>query len=1089
MLAHHPTTGKPIRILHTETQIHADLKTLVWLRSSFQPSPLWTRWFAVITDIDALGLYNGMPLAIILTSGADLGAWLAVLPTVCNAGSDTLLVAPGSVIEALAQKGFTSERALVVEDLMEGYPYLGEPVAAGDSVEKVIVSLAHILRMNRIVWTSAAEREELPFGVRAQLDAWVRCCHGVVKHVEQGASDSCIPKTWLIQQYFRHPSNRRHREITTCLERNIACPLIDHILLLNEQDYPDMPKSTKIVVDTLGHRMTYYDVFQAILKNVPAGDFVVIANSDIWFNETLKHLWRIGLAERQLFLALLRWEDKGEAGDATIFGPRADSQDTWIVARDSITFTPTEDDFGFPFGKSGCDNAFALVMMRKKFLVVNPAYTIKTFHLHTTNIRNYDPRDVLYRPFYLYVDPTAIQTCIVNRNIKAIVKLPDQAASLWNNRQLGRSFVRPMLGVDDNGVKTVCSMLRRNETYVFSANEQNLWTPPPRGLPLYNLKGGTFVTSGGLISNFLELLVGDHPLWVSGWEGSAQSSLMNSIHVPHMIAVPCEPECASALSAWCLKYLPRVLELRALVKRAGCVVPEFLVPQITDIGTFLNDCEWKAFSGDIGGPNGNITVIPMMSDFNYYSEDVWALPPDKDHVYVTAEDVDLLRNLLPSTTAADEVDGPVAVFCVDDSDTSVLTSSWSEEIVDKVMPKGWKVRYVGAADLPSVRRKAFANASWIFGQGACLDWMWYAPKGATVMEFMSDMEPNGDHVHLAGACGLRYILGVIKKEPREVQRQSAMMDINKAIKTHGFQQLVDVVRSSKYEMPRLVLPAGAGLEGIWAHSGDTFREMAIMWGERNFVKVVESESTGYCWWGGVGEILLYDRPTPRWWGAIPSYQMALFGNCAPPGPGMHALRQSVWGFWPRSPRMVEAIAREHKTMRSYKQRSVDSLFLGKVENGVQREHRTKHDWSKAVTLFSMPFDSTGAAYPYTQKEYLETLCDARFGLCLPGFGPKCNREIEYMACGCVPIVTPGVDMTGYLVPPVEGVHYLRASTPDEVVAIVKAMPAERWAYMSAACREWWARYASVEGLFRLTWARIEQCRPYFNVGIPKHFLI
>ena len=94
-----------------------------------------------------------------------------------------------------------------------------------------------------------------------------------------------------------------------------------------------------------------------------------------------------------------------------------------------------------------------------------------------------------------------------------------------------------------------------------------------------------------------------------------------------------------------------------------------------------------------------------------------------------------------------------------------------------------------------------------------------------------------------------------------------------------------------------------------------------------------------------------------------------------------------------------------------------------------------------------------------------------------------------MACGCVPIVTPGVDMTGYLVPPVEGVHYLRASTPDEVVAIVKAMPAERWAYMSAACREWWARYASVEGLFRLTWARIEQCRPYFNVGIPKHFLI
>ena len=64
------------------------------------------------------------------------------------------------------------------------------------------------------------------------------------------------------------------------------------------------------------------------------------------------------------------------------------------------------------------------------------------------------------------------------------------------------------------------------------------------------------------------------------------------------------------------------------------------------------------------------------------------------------------------------------------------------------------------------------------------------------------------------------------------------------------------------------------------------------------------------------------------------------------------------------------MARDHKNMRGYKQRSVESVFLGKVENGVQRENRTKHDWSKAVTLFSMPFDSTGAAYPYTQEEYL-----------------------------------------------------------------------------------------------------------------------
>jgi hypothetical protein len=79
-------------------------------------------------------------------------------------------------------------------------------------------------------------------------------------------------------------------------------------------------------------------------------------------------------------------------------------------------------------------------------------------------------------------------------------------------------------------------------------------------------------------------------------------------------------------------------------------------------------------------------------------------------------------------------------------------------------------------------------------------------------------------------------------------------------------------------------------------------------------------------------------------------------------------------------------------------------------------------------------------------------------------------------------------MKGYLVPPQEGIHYFVAKNPDEVRTIVKNTSAEQWALMSAAGRTWWRTYASVEGLFRLTWARIEQCRPYFSVGIPPNFL-
>jgi hypothetical protein len=350
---------------------------------------------------------------------------------------------------------------------------------------------------------------------------------------------------------------------------------------------------------------------------------------------------------------------------------------------------------------------------------------------------------------------------------------------------------------------------------------------------------------------------------------------------------------------------------------------------------------------------------------------------------------------------------------------------------------------------------------------------------------MSDSEPVGEHIHLAGAAGLRYVLGVIKKEPIEYQRQNAMLDVGKAVKKHGFKEMLASVRRKTMEMPRIVVPTG--MTGIMAHAGDTFREMVDIWKERGYVTVERSDSSGYCWWGGVGEILLYDRPTHRWWNEHTSYQMALFGNCSPPGPGPQRLRQSIWGFWPRSPRAVEQMASRFENLRKYDARTIKSLFLGKVENGVQKEHRTGADWSSAVDLFSMPIDSTGAPYPYSQEQYLDKLCSARFGLCLPGFGPKCNREIEYFACGCVPIVTPGVDMKGYLVPPQEGIHYFTASTPEEVRALVKNTPPERWLLMSSAGRSWWRTYASAEGLFRLTWARIEQCRPYFNVGIPSQF--
>ena len=1087
MLAHHPETGAPIRILKTNPSIYSDGKTLVWIRAGFAPSARWGRWNVVVSEPAAVSVCGASSVGVVvLGAGATPGSWAAAWESVFGIpGSTALFVAPSTVVAAFDAAGLRCERTFLVEDLYDSYPYLGEPLAASDPLEKVIISVAHILRQNRIAWTLSADRDTFAFGVRAQLDAWgAACCVSgkpLLFGLDAAATDAVVPRTWLIQQYYVDSNHRRAREIQTCLERNLECELIDHVLLLNETEYA-LPSNPKLQTVSLPHRLRYYDVLVAARRSVPAGEFIIFANSDIYFNETLSYLWKIQMTAQRLFLALLRWE----AGEPpTIFGPRADSQDTWILSRDCLDFAPTEEEFGFPFGKPGCDNAIALIMMRHRFMIANPAYSIKTIHLHASQIRRYNPRDVLYRPQFLYIDPSAIQGfSIVGDMADKKYKPTAEVTTAWNAARLGRSFPRPILCT--GSADTVISMLRR-DGWSYSAADANLWTPAPRADVLYNMRGGSFVSAEGLVCDFRRIYTGGHAEWVRGWEGAIQSTLMPCVHVPNMIAVPFRAEWSKSLSKWALNYLPRALAVRsaAAASAAATPVPEFLVPQVDSIGAFLADCKWSGADA-----RGNITVVPYLEDSNYYVNQVWAVPPASDKDLPSAEDIVLLRGLLPAEPHCENK--PIVVFCVEDGEDAICTRAWAESVAENLFHTGWTVRYVGDDSMPAARRRAFADASWIFGAGAGLDWIWMAGAGATVMEFNTDYAPRGDVIHLAGAAGLRYILGPIKREPLVHQRQTALLAAAAAFQKYGLSTLFSL-RGADADgaKPVIVLPSGAALSGIFHHAGDTFREMAELWAARGYVTLERSESTPYCWWGGIGQVLLYDRPTPRWWPAagLPSYQMALFGNCAPPGPGPHSLKQSAWSFWGRRPALLEGVATRVENMRGYESRPIASLFIGKVENGVQHAARTGADWSTAVELFSMPIDSTGKPYPYTQEQYLEKLCSARFGLCLPGYGPKCNREIEYFCCGTVPIVTPGVDMKGYLVPPVEGVHYFRAESPEAVRRIVETTPPERWASMSAACRDWWRSYASAEGFFRLTFARINQCRPYLNVGIPPNLKI
>jgi len=152
---------------------------------------------------------------------------------------------------------------------------------------------------------------------------------------------------------------------------------------------------------------------------------------------------------------------------------------------------------------------------------------------------------------------------------------------------------------------------------------------------------------------------------------------------------------------------------------------------------------------------------------------------------------------------------------------------------------------------------------------------------------------------------------------------------------------------------------------------------------------------------------------------------------------------------------------------SWAERSKRLVFYGKTENKVQERRRTAADWESACSEWVMVKGSS-EPYPFTQKEYLENLSKARFGLCLAGYGYKCHREIECMAMGCVPVCAPEVDMSSYARPPELGVHYICAANPEEARLVSETMSEETWCIMSEACKRWWKENASCLGSFELT---------------------
>ena len=204
-------------------------------------------------------------------------------------------------------------------------------------------------------------------------------------------------------QYYIDSNRDRAKEIVQCLRLNNENPYISNIYLLNERIYTpeelNIAEPNKIIQVNMSKRISYQDVFKYITDNNIIG-YHVILNSDILLDGTIHKIRYSDMHLNKKMHAILRYElDTTNIKKSKIFGPRFDSQDTWILHSNFNVLPSQQKIFNFQFGKPGCDNKLVYLMNILGYEIINDPLLIKTYHYHTSQVRSYTKNDAIKHPW------------------------------------------------------------------------------------------------------------------------------------------------------------------------------------------------------------------------------------------------------------------------------------------------------------------------------------------------------------------------------------------------------------------------------------------------------------------------------------------------------------------------------------------------------------------------------------------------------------------------------------------------------------------------------------------------------------------
>ncbi len=354
--------------------------------------------------------------------------------------------------------------------------------------------------------------------------------------------------------------------------------------------------------------------------------------------------------------------------------------------------------------------------------------------------------------------------------------------------------------------------------------------------------------------------------------------------------------------------------------------------------------------------------------------------------------------------------------------------------INKAMMLGVSKQYINSE---SLIKTGVYNAGMIWTKSAkvCEDWIKYTKKSRYFEQAaIEDLVSKYSNFKFGEECNVqcwRYILNPdpypfennvssFYKPSQIFYKNKPLICFHTHLRDNKFSKFNNLIiwHLNNAKMFSLLLIVFRVIHGNWViripseQYQDSFRELAVLWGEKTNDLVVKKTQDKLCWLSP--NILLYDRPTLEW--CLPEVKNAslfLLANGDVNGDEGKIIKSKggmplkPWIFWPRRPHLVEYFIKNTSRV-NYNDRPVNCIFIGNIENEKQRQYRMSfiESWKDIIDVFHC---INGKNHLFTAPQYLDKIKMSKYGLCIRGYGVKCNREIELMALGTVPIVTEDVN--------------------------------------------------------------------------------